>query len=114
MIQEGIDFKQLNLNEMLQFPGVNIPADVSSKPTQKRYLMVKDLDIQLLATNLHTEKSKQLVREIIKLAYVVHCYQKDELAIARKQVVNLRWKSAEMQKGCKTLTLCFVVLDQKK
>ena len=98
LIRQGIEFRHLSLNEMMQLPGVHIPLEVSSKPTQQRHLLVQALDIQLLVTNLCPEKSKQLVSELVKLGFVVHCYLKYEPAIARKQVVNLRHKSAKIQK----------------
>ena len=71
---------------------LKIPTEVYDRPSNYRHLLMRPLDFQVLAASVQTKKGKEVVAELVKLGFVVHCYRQYEMEV--KEQRHLQEKQA--------------------
>ena len=84
---------------------LEIPNEAYDRPPNYKHLLMRPLEFQQCSAMAQTRKGKEVVTELVKLEFVVHCYQRYEKQVLQveKQVLQQEKQAQKARmKCCKT------------
>ena len=88
----SIAYKYLDINELRKAANqvLEIPNEAYVKPPNYKHLLMRPLDFRQCSAMVQTKKGKEVVTKLVKLEFVVQCYQRYEKQVLQveKQVLQ--------------------------
>ena len=91
----SIPYKYLDIDELKKVVDqvLEIPTEVCDRPPNYKHLLMRPLEFRQCSAMVQTRKGKEVVTELVKLEFVVHCYQRYE-----KQVLQVEKQVLQQEK----------------
>ena len=91
----SIPYKYLNMDELKNAADqvLEIPSEAYVKPPNYKHLLMRPMEFRQCSAMVQTKKGKEVVTELVKLEFVVHCYQRYE-----KQVLQVEKQALQQEK----------------
>ena len=91
----SIAYTYLNIDELKKAADqvLQIPDEAYVKPPNYKHLLMRPLEFRQCSAMVQTKKGKEVVTELVKLEFVVHCYQRYE-----KQVLQVEKQALQQEK----------------
>ena len=91
----SIPYKYLDIDELKKAADqvLEIPTEVCDRPPNYKHLLMRPLEFRQCSAMVQTRKGKEVVTELVKLEFVVHCYQRYE-----KQVLQVEKQVLQQEK----------------
>ena len=91
----SIPYKYLDIDELKKAADqvLEIPTEVCDRPPNYKHLLMRPLEYRQCSAMVQTRKGKEVVTELVKLEFVVHCYQQYE-----KQVLQVEKQVLQQEK----------------
>ena len=91
----SIPYKYLDIDELKKAADqvLEIPTEVRDRPPNYKHLLMRPLEFRQCSAMVQTRKGKEVVTELVKLEFVVHCYQWYE-----KQVLQVEKQVLQQEK----------------
>ena len=91
----SIPYKYLDIDELKKAADqvLEIPTEVCDRPPNYKHLLMRTLEFRQCSAMVQTRKGKEVVTELVKLEFVVHCYQWYE-----KQVLQVEKQVLQQEK----------------
>ena len=105
----SIAYKYLSIDDLKNATDqvLEIPNEAYVKPPNYKHLLMRPLEFRQCSAMVQTKKGKEVVAELVKLEFVVHCYQwyekqvlqdKNEVLQGEKQVLQDKNKVLQQEK----------------
>ena len=106
---QSIAYKYLSIDDLKNATDqvLEIPNEAYVKPPNYKHLLMRPLEFRQCSAMVQTKKGKEVVAELVKLEFVVHCYQrydkqvlqdKNEVLQGEKQVLQDKNKVLQQEK----------------
>ena len=91
----SIAYTYLNIDDLKNATDqvLQIPDEAYVKPPNYKHLLMRPLEFRQCSAMVQTKKGKEVVTELVKLEFVVHCYQRYE-----KQVLQVEKQALQQEK----------------
>ena len=95
----SIAYKYLSIDDLKNATDqvLEIPSEAYVKPSNYRHLLMRPLEFRQCSAMVQTKKGKEVVAELVKLEFVVHCYQRYEKQVLQDKNEVLQDKNEVLQ-----------------
>ena len=109
-------YKYLNIDELKNAADqvLEIPSEAYVKPPNYKHLLMRPLEFRQCSAMVQTKKGKEVVTELVKLEFVVHCYQQYEKQVLQVEKQVLQGEKQVLQDKNEVLQDKNEVLQQEK
>ena len=112
----SIAYTYLNIDDLKNATDqvLQIPDEAYVKPPNYKHLLMRPMEFRQCSAMVQTKKGKEVVTELVKLEFVVHCYQRYEKQVLQVEKQVLQDKNEVLQGKNEVLRDKNEVLQQEK